>query len=68
MDVGEVAAAAAGDEDFAPGLGVVLQKRDATAALAGCGGTHEAGCTGTDNDYIELPIGLAGRGHAVSSG
>jgi hypothetical protein len=34
-EVGEVASTAAGDEDFASGLAIVLEQRDAAAAPAG---------------------------------
>ena len=44
VEVGEVAAAAAGDEDlFADAIGMI-ENEDAAAALAGHDGSHQSGC------------------------
>jgi hypothetical protein len=52
VDVGEVAAAAAGDEDlFANAFGVIEQQ-DAAATLTCGDGGHEAGCTGAEDEGI----------------
>jgi len=40
MDVGEVAASAAGDEDFFADAVGVIEKGDAASALAGFDGAH----------------------------
>jgi hypothetical protein len=61
VEVGEVGAAAAGDEDlFADALGVVEQK-DAAAATAGGGGTHKAGSAGSEDEDIEVRGGAVGH-------
>ena len=52
MNVGEVAAATSGDEDFAAGLGVVFEQDNAAAALSGDGGAHEAGGAGAEDDGV----------------
>jgi hypothetical protein len=54
VEVGEVAAASAGDEDlFAESVGVV-EEEGAAAALAGCDGGHEAGGSRAEDDYVEV--------------
>ena len=56
MQVGEVAASAAGDQDlFADALSA-LQHGHAASALAGFNGTHQPGGAGAENDYIELKL------------
>jgi len=60
VDVGEVAAASAGNEDFAAGLAAVFEKGDAAAALAGSGGAHQAGCARAEDNDIELARGVHG--------
>ena len=54
MNVGEVAAASAGDEDFFADAVGVFEDGDAAAALAGFDGAHEAGSAGTENEHIEV--------------
>jgi hypothetical protein len=62
VDVGEVAASAAGDQDFASDPGIVLEDEDAPAPFARFDGAHQSGRAGADDCYIE------GRGrHSVSS-
>jgi hypothetical protein len=53
VDVGEVAAASAGDEDFASWQAAVVEQGDTASALACDGGAHEAGGSGTEDDYVE---------------
>jgi hypothetical protein len=56
MQVGKVAAPAAGDEDlFADTLGP-LQDSHAPSTPAGFNGAHQAGRSGAENDYIELEL------------
>jgi hypothetical protein len=56
MQVGKVAAPAAGDEYlFADALGL-LQHGDAASAFAGFNGAHKARCPGAENDDIELKL------------
>ena len=57
MDIGEVAAASAGDEDFAAGECAVVEEGDAAAFLAREGSTEEAGCAGAEDDRVELAGG-----------
>jgi hypothetical protein len=53
MQVGKVAAPAAGDQNlFADALGP-LQHGHAASALAGFNGAHQAGRAAAENDYIE---------------
>jgi hypothetical protein len=52
VDVGEVAPAAAGDEDlFADAFGVI-EHQDAAATLTGGDGGHEPRCTGAEDEGI----------------
>jgi hypothetical protein len=61
VEVGEVGAAAAGDEDLlADALGVVKQE-DAAAATASGGGTHEAGGASSENENIKVRGGAVGH-------
>ena len=63
VEICEIAPPAAGDEDFAPGLGVVVQQRHPAAALPGHGGAHQPRRAGPQNNHIEL----AGRcGHELN--
>ena len=56
MQVGKVAAPAAGDQNlFADALSA-LQHGHAASALAGFNGAHQAGRTSAENDYIELKL------------
>src|ERR1035438_10217685 len=52
VPVGEIAATAAGDEDFAPDLRVVLQQDDAPAAPGRLNGAHQAGSARTDDHSV----------------
>ena len=53
MNVGEIASAAAGDENlFAQTVGV-FENRDPALALAGLDGTHQARCAAAENEYVE---------------
>lgn len=55
MDIGEIAAPAAGDADLlAGGLGMI-ENQNGAAALAGADGTHHAGGARADDDHIALP-------------
>jgi hypothetical protein len=59
VEVGEVGAAAAGDKDLGARFVGVVQDEGATAAFAGCDGSHEArGPCAEDEDVVS-----AGRGH-----
>ena len=60
MDVGEVASASAGDEDFAAGLRIVFKEKHAAIALAGDGGTHQSGGTCAEDDDVVFQLC---RGH-----
>ena len=60
MNVREVAASAAGDEDFFAGAVGVFEDSDAASALAGFDGAHES-CGACAEDYgVE---GVGGGGH-----
>ena len=52
-EVGEVGAAAAGDEDFFADAVGVVEEQDAAAAMAGSGGGHETCGSGAENDYVK---------------
>jgi len=65
VEVGEVAASAAGDKDLAADLAVVFEEGNAPAAQAGDGGAHEARRSGAEDEDVEL----ADEGtHGLSSG
>jgi hypothetical protein len=49
-EIGEVAAATAGDEDLATDLIVAFEEQDFAAALGGFEGAEEAGCAGAEDD------------------
>jgi hypothetical protein len=51
-EVGEVAAAAAGDEDLAAGLFAVVEQEDAPVVAAGLGGGEEASSAGAEDDGV----------------
>src|SRR5258708_40294228 len=55
MEIGEIAAAAAGDQDLGADLVGMLEQQDFAAALAGRQGAHESGCTGSQYDDVERP-------------
>jgi hypothetical protein len=54
MEVGEIAAASAGDQDFLADAFGALQHRDAAAAFAGFDGAEQAGGAGTKNQSVKL--------------
>jgi hypothetical protein len=73
VQVGEIAPAAAGDQNFLADVIRVFEDQDASSAFAGFDGTHQAGCTGSQNDgvvcLIHAGTSLAGRGdRSVSIG
>jgi hypothetical protein len=53
MNVGEIAAAASGDENFFADLTGAFEKGDSTTALSGLDGTEEAGGSGTEDDGVK---------------
>ena len=53
VEVGEIAAAAAGDENFLAQPVGVFEDRDAASALARFDGAHQAGCAATENQCVE---------------
>ena len=54
MQVGEIAAAAAGNEDFLADPLRALEHCDAASALAGFDGAHQPGSTGAEDEDIEF--------------
>jgi hypothetical protein len=56
VQVGEVAAAAAGDQNLPADSIRALQHEDTPTALAGFDGTHQAGGTSSENDDVEFLI------------
>ena len=62
VEVGEVAAAAAGDEDLLADAVGVFEHRDAAAALAGFDGAHQTGGAAAENQCVEMMghVGLSG--------
>jgi hypothetical protein len=61
VDVGEVAAAAAGDEDLFAGAVGVLQDEDAAATAACLDGAHEASGSGSQDEDIDFGDWLVHR-------
>jgi uncharacterized protein len=53
VNVGEVAASSAGDENLAAGLRVAFEESHAATTLSGHGGAHEAGGARTEDKDIE---------------
>ncbi len=53
IDVGEVAASAAGDENLFPDAGSVVEQAYPAATLAGLDGAHQSGGAGAQNDGIK---------------
>ena len=53
VDIGEVAAATAGDADFFAELVIMVEQQHRFAALARVGCAHHAGRTGADDDDIK---------------
>ena len=66
VEVGEITAAAAGDQDFLADSIRAFEYQDTPAPLAGFYGTHQAGSAGTENDDVVFPI-HAGLIHARMS-
>ena len=62
MQVGEIAAAATGDQDLLADAIGALEQQDTASALAGFDGTHQAGGPGSENDdvtsFIHAEFGL----------
>ena len=54
MDVGEVAAASAGDEDLLAGAIGELDDENAAAAAAGVDGAHEAGGSCAEDEDVRF--------------
>jgi hypothetical protein len=54
VNIGEVAAASAGDEDFFADFLGALEEDDAAAAFAGFDCAEETGGAGTEDDYVEI--------------
>ena len=52
VEIGEVAAASAGDEDLAAGLAGVFDEGDAMAVAGDLGGAEETGGAGSENDGV----------------
>jgi hypothetical protein len=53
MNIGEVAAASAGNEDLAAGLGAVFEKSYASATVACHGSAHQSGSACAKDDDVE---------------
>ncbi len=60
MQVGEVAAASAGDEDLLADAVGVFEQGDAASAVAGGEGAHQTGGAGAEDDRV------VGVGHGAS--
>ena len=56
VQVGEIAAAAAGDQDFLADSIGAFEHQDAPSALAGFDGTHQAGSACSENDDVVFLI------------
>ena len=54
VEVGEIAAAAARDEDLLAEAVGMVEEGDAASALAGLEGAHEARCTTAENQCVEM--------------
>jgi hypothetical protein len=54
VKIREVAAAAAGDEDFFADFFGALEEDYAASAFASFDSAHEAGCAAAQNDYVEV--------------
>ena len=52
MQVGEIAAAATGDQDFLADAIGAFEQQDTAPAFAGFEGTHQAGGPGSENDDV----------------
>ena len=56
VDIGEIATAAAGDTDLLADLVIMVNEQHRFAALACFGGTHHAGSTCTNDDYVKRGV------------
>jgi hypothetical protein len=56
VEVGEIAAAAAGDQDFLADSIRAFEHQNTAAPLAGFNGTHQASRAGSENDDVAFPI------------
>ena len=66
VEVGEIAAATAGDENFFADTTIVLQHKHSSTAQTGRSRTHQACTTRANDDGVELLKGLIRRlAHAV---
>ena len=67
VEIGEIAAAAAGDEDLLADAIGMIENYDATAALTSGDGSHEAGCPGAEHQDIAdfFVMGRWSHRHAV---
>jgi hypothetical protein len=65
VQIGEVAASAAGDEDLSPWLPVVFEQRDSASALTSYRRAHQPSSSRAQDDYIELAC--FGRRHSVQN-
>ena len=54
VNVGEVAAPAAGDQDLSPRLRIVLQQQNSPASLSRNSRTHQSRRAGTEHNHIEF--------------
>ena len=63
VDVGEVAASAAGDEDFFAGFFGVVEQEDSAVAAAGFDGAHEAGCACAEDGDVDVFSGDGFKTH-----
>ncbi len=61
MNVGEVAASAARDEDFFADAVGVIEQSDAASALAGFDGAHESGGACAEDEGVEELGGWVGQ-------
>ena len=59
MEIGEIAAASTGDEDFLADFFGVLEKQNSPAAFTGFNGAEEARGAGADNDCVEIGQNVA---------
>ena len=58
IEIGEVGAAAAGNEDFAADAVVAFENGDTAAAFTAFGGAEETGGTGAEDEDVELADGV----------
>ena len=68
MKVGEIGAATAGDENFAPEAIGTFEQGDAAAAPAAFGGAKEASGAAAEDEDVELADGAGDGGEMVTEG